>query len=352
VASTYVDVLQDAILETAEDPARGHDAPFLWEEAFENIITGSQAMAEVLRLCTKVAPSPYTVLFTGETGTGKGLLAYSLHRLSPRGERRFVAVNCAAIPETLLESELFGYVKGAFTGADGNKEGLIRGAHGGTLFLDEVGKMSLPMQAKLLHFLDSKDVRPVGGSESFRVDVRILCASKRNLKQMVEQELFLEDLYYRLLDFPIDVPPLRERADDILLLARHYVARAAEELGRPVPRMTRAFATQLRSWSWPGNVRELEKTIKRTVVMAGDEDRLRVRHLPVELRGRDAADGSRLEGERHPQTLKDQVAEFEAAILQRALDAVGWNRSEAARRLKISYPTLLQKIKVYGLKAH
>jgi DNA-binding NtrC family response regulator len=207
------------------------------------------------------------------------------------------------------------------------------------------------MQAKLLHFLDSKEVRPVGGNAIFKVDVRILCASKRNLKSMVEEDLFLEDLYYRLLDFPIEVPPLCERADDILLLARHYVRRSADELGREAPAMTRAFAAALRAYSWPGNVRELEKTLKRSVILAGDDDRLRVGHLPEHFRaGRvKGEDPSAEESSLRP--LKEQVAEFESVLLSRALESAHWNRSEAARQLKISYPTLLQKIKLYGLKA-
>ncbi len=351
VAASYMEVLRSPIMDAAQSslgPRRSSDA--LWEEAFENVITESDAMFKVLSLSAKVAPSPYTVLFTGETGTGKGLLAYSLHRMSPRGEDAFVSVNCAAIPETLLESELFGHVKGSFTGADRDRLGLIRQAHGGTLFLDEVGKMSLPMQAKLLHFLDNKEVRPVGGSEETQVDVRILCASKRNLKAMVEEDLFLEDLYYRLLDFPIEVPPLRDRADDILLLARHYVQRAADELGCELPTMTRSFAAALRAFAWPGNVRELEKTIKRAVILSSGDDRLRLRYLPEEWRlSPSEGDADQVEAPVRP--LKEQVAEFEGILLQRALESSGWNRSAAARQLKISYPTLLQKIKLYGLKA-
>jgi transcriptional regulator with GAF, ATPase, and Fis domain len=350
VAASYVELLRAPIF----DLARGGRADtgnraFLLEEAFENIITESDAMVEVLRLCAKVAPTPYSVLFTGETGTGKGLLAYAVHRFSPRGQKRFVSLNCAAIPESLLESELFGHVKGAFTGASRTYKGLIPSADGGTLFLDEIGKMSLPMQAKLLHFLDSKEVRPVGGGESQIVDVRVLSASMRDLKEMVRQDLFLEDLYYRLLDFPIDVPPLRDRADDILLLARHYLDRVCGELGRPIPQMTRGFASGLRSYSWPGNVRELEKVIRRAVILSVGDDRLQAKDLPDSCRGKYAAEGE--DQSVDPiQPLKDEVAEFEKVLLERALTSCGWNRSEAARRLKISYPTMLQKIKRYGLR--
>ena len=349
VATTYVEVLRSAILDAATDlRGKKQKASFLWDDAFENIITESDAMVEVLRLCSKVAPSPYTVLFTGETGTGKGLLAYALHKLSPLRDEPFVSVNCAAIPEGLLESELFGHVKGSFTGADRDHPGLIAAADGGTLFLDEVGKMSLPMQGKLLQFLDSSEIRPVGGSALRRVDVRILCASKRNLKKMVGEELFLEDLYYRLLDFPIEVPPLRQRADDILLLARHYLQRTADELGIPAPQMSRGFGSRLRSYSWPGNVRELEKTMRRSVLLSSGEGTLRISHLPEGLAG-DRTEMDR-EGVEDVRPLKIQLAELEKIVIEKALNECGWNRSAAARRLRISYPTLLLKIKLYGLK--
>ncbi len=353
VAASYVELLRAPIFDLARGGrSDSGNRAFLLEEAFENIITESDAMVEVLRLCAKVAPTPYSVLFTGETGTGKGLLAYAVHRFSPRGNQRFVSLNCAAIPESLLESELFGHVKGAFTGADRTRKGLIPSADGGTLFLDEIGKMSLPMQAKLLHFLDSKEVRPVGGGESQTVDVRVLSASMRDLKEMVRKDLFLEDLYYRLLDFPIDVPPLRERADDILLLARHYLDRVSSELGRPIPQMTRAFTSGLRAYSWPGNVRELEKVIRRAVILSAGDERLQARHLPSLCRGGNDPEGA-VDAEEaldRIQPLKSEVAQFEKVLLERALKSCAWNRSEAARRLKISYPTILQKIKRYGLK--
>jgi transcriptional regulator with PAS, ATPase and Fis domain len=261
-----------------------------------------------------------------------------------------VSVNCAAIPETLLESELFGHVRGAFTGADRDREGLICQADKGTLFLDEVGKMSLPMQAKLLHFLDMREIRPVGGAQLRHVDVRVICASKRDLEQLVEQGLFLEDLYYRLLDFPIEVPPLRERDDDVLLLAEHYVEKSAAELGRERPKMTRGFAARLRAYSWPGNVRQLEKIIQRACILAQDDDRLRESHLAPELLRGSASAGSASEDLRNPAApLKECVAELERRVIQTALDRAGWNRSQAARELEISYPTLLQKIRLYDL---
>jgi two-component system response regulator AtoC len=324
-------------------------APLSDEPAFQHVLTASERVQQMLRLCSKVAPSPYTVLFTGETGVGKGLLAKTVHRLSPRRDESLVSVNCAAIPETLLESELFGHVRGAFTGADRDRDGLILNADKGTLFLDEVGKMSLPMQAKLLHFLDTREIRAVGGSAQRKVDVRVICASKRDLEQLVEQGLFLEDLYYRLLDFPIEVPPLRERDDDVLLLAEHYVEKSAAELGRQRPKMTRGFAARLRAYRWPGNVRQLEKVIQRACILAQDDDRLRESHLAPELRGGMAGRPDSEEATRTVVPLKERVAELEQREIQTALDRVGWNRSKAARELEISYPTLLQKIRLYDL---
>lgn len=344
MASTYLHLVGDSFLAGRLRPRRAATRPN--DAAFEHIITHSERVFGILELCAKVAPSPYTVLLTGETGTGKGLLARTIHELSPRREAEFTSVNCAAIPETLLEGELFGHVKGSFTGADRDRPGLIVSAEGGSLFLDEVGKMSLPMQAKLLHFLDTKEVRPVGGTKTVTIDVRVLCASKCDLQEMVEQGLFLEDLYYRLLDFPIEVPPLRDRGDDVVLLARHYAEKAALELGRAAPTMTRGFLARLRGHDWPGNVRELEKAIKRASILAADEGRLHEAHLPAlaDTTPRDDRTATTVV------PLRDRVAELESRAIQDALDATGWNRAEAARQLKISYPTLLQKIRGYGLQ--
>jgi len=343
VADTRVRLLRDALLR----PATAHTAPSASEPA-SWVVTGSPRMAEVLSLCATVAPSPYTVMFNGETGTGKGLLAKVIHESSPRAGRPFVMVNCAAVPEALLESELFGHVRGSFTGADHDKEGLVRSANGGTLFLDEVGKMPLSMQAKLLHFLDDHRIRPVGGKESLPVDVRVICASKRDLKKMVEQESFLEDLYYRLMDFPIEVPPLRDRGDDVVLLTEYFLERAAAELHRPVPRLTRGAASRLRGHTWPGNVRELEKVVRRSLLMAGDEGRVRESHLPTEIQdGPTSGDADLTEPSLRP--LKEQIAELERRAVAGALESTAWNRSKAARRLNVSYPTLLQKIRIYGL---
>lgn len=348
VASTLVGMLRGAMFREAR-PSVGIPGEAQEAGPFANIITQSDRVMQVLELCSKVAPSPYTVLFEGETGTGKGLLARLIHDLSDRREHPLVVVNCAAIPETLLESELFGHVKGAFTGADRAKPGLILAAQRGTLFLDEVGKMPLPMQAKLLNFLDDHQVRPVGGTASIDVNVRVICASKRDLEGMVQGEEFLEDLYYRLLDFPIQVPPLRDRGADVGLLAEVFVERASARLGREPLRLTRSAAALLRGYAWPGNVRELEKVMTRAVLMASDDDRIRDRHLSATLRRSETDAGRPVVGEGQ-RPLKEQVAELERQAVQAALESTGWNRSAAARQLRVSYPTLLQKIRLFNLK--
>ena len=313
-------------------------------EGFGNIITCDQGMLDVLALVQKVAGSDLTVLLRGETGTGKGMIAWALHRLSPRAGKRFQSINCAAIPETLLESELFGHVRGAFTGADSDKKGLLLDAEGGTVFLDEIGKMSLAMQGKLLHFLDTRVVRPVGSSEERQVDVRIVCASKSDLHALVQGDSFLEDLYFRLLDFPLVVPPLRERPGDIPLLTRHFVQKYGLELGGSVPEVGNDVLDALAQYDWPGNIRELEKCLKRALVLAQGEPRLRAEHLPRELTPYLAAAGR---GGLVP--LRETLAAVESREIAQALKACDGNKAAAARSLQISYPNLLKKIKLYGL---
>jgi transcriptional regulator with PAS, ATPase and Fis domain len=314
-------------------------------ESFENIITQNEAMLEVLALIRKVAPSDLTTLLIGETGTGKGLLAYAIHALSRRQERKFLAINCAAIPETLLESELFGHKKGSFTGAHQDKPGLLVEAEGGTVFLDEIGKMPLSMQGKLLHFLDTKVVRPVGGLKEHRVDVRIVCASKTDLKKLAKQGLFLEDLYYRLLDFPLEIPPLRERRDDIQLLVQHFCERFAQELGIEVPSCGNPFQDALIQHDWPGNVRELEKCLKRAIVLAQGERVLRPEHLPDTIRGYNLTHDT----PNQIPPLRETLAAVECREIAKTLKATRGNKAKAARLLSMSYPSLLKKIRFYGL---
>ncbi|HOX26621.1 MAG TPA: sigma 54-interacting transcriptional regulator [Candidatus Krumholzibacteria bacterium] len=340
--ANYMGFLALFLAEKAREPG---DAPAIDpNEGFSNIITSDQRMLEMLALIRKVAASDLTVLLRGETGTGKGMLAYALHRLSPRADQRFQSINCAAIPETLLESELFGHVKGSFTGADVDKKGLLVEAEGGTVFLDEIGKMPLSMQGKLLHFLDTRVVRPVGSVAERQVDVRIVCASKADLHQLVESDRFLEDLYFRLLDFPLVVPPLRERPGDVPLLAHHFLQMYGPELCGNVPAMGADVLDALTQYDWPGNIRELEKCLKRALVLAGGEGRLRPEHLPRELTPYLATGGR---GGVVP--LKETLAAVESREIAQALRATRGNKSSTARLLRISYPSLLKKIRLYGL---
>ncbi len=322
------------------------ETPIQRIESFENIITQSDKMLEVLGLAQKVAPSNLTVLLNGETGTGKGLLAYSIHALSQRCDQRFLQINCAAIPDALLESELFGHVKGAFTGADSNKKGLLESAEGGTVFLDEIGKMPLNMQGKLLQFLDSKTIRPVGGDRELQIDVRLIAASKTDLHVAAHNGNFLEDLYYRLLDFPLVIPPLRERLGDVPLLTRHFVQRFAQEISAELPVIDHSFMEALTRSSWPGNVRELEKTVKRAIVLAQNDGALCPEHLPGSFEISAEAVASLSEA---VNPLKDTLAKIECREISRALLISEGNKSQAARTLKISYPNLLKKIRHYGI---
>jgi transcriptional regulator with PAS, ATPase and Fis domain len=320
------------------------------QPVLRRVLTVDPGMQHILALAGKVAASNCTVLLSGETGTGKGLLAHCIHLASDRRERRFIAVNCAALPEPLLESELFGHVRGAFTGADAEKKGLFEAANGGTVFLDEVGKTSLFMQGKLLQFLDSMEVRPVGSNLYRKVDVRVLCASKGNLRELVEQGQLLEDLYFRLNDFPLVIPPLRARRGDIRLLAEHYLRQLTAEMKRPIPGFTRQAMQVLESYAWPGNVRELEKCVKRAIILGDERQPISTRHLPDEVKSlENRAVESAVMEER--MTLRERIALVESQVIRAALQRAGGNKSEVARVLGISYPSLLQKIKLYGTGA-
>ncbi|HEY7727081.1 MAG TPA: sigma 54-interacting transcriptional regulator, partial [Candidatus Eisenbacteria bacterium] len=307
------------------------------------IVTRSSELLEILSLLERVAPSDATILIEGETGSGKGLLARAVHTASTRAAKPFIQVNCAALPEQLLESELFGHVQGAFTGAVRDKAGLFIEASGGTLFLDEVDKTAITTQGKLLQVLDNREVRPVGGNKATKVDVRVVCATNVNLTQRIARGEFLEDLYYRLNDIIFRVPPLRERPEDIPILVEHYMRRYATELGKAVsvvePEVIRTFA----ELPWRGNVRELEKVVKRMVVLANDGEALSLRLVPRELLTpvQEAPEG--------PATLREEVAKVERRLISQALERHHWNKVQAARELDLSYPTLLQKIKLFQL---
>jgi transcriptional regulator with PAS, ATPase and Fis domain len=285
-----------------------------------------------------------SILLEGETGTGKGLLARIIHDASDRKAKPFVQINCAALPEPLLESELFGHVKGAFTGASYNKVGLFKEAEEGTLFLDEVDKTSLSVQAKLLHVLDTKEVRPVGSVKPHQVDTRVICAANTNLRERIQAGEFLEDLYYRLNDFILSVPPLRERREDIPLLVDHFLTRFSAQYDRPLVKLSPEVRRALLEYSWRGNVRELEKTMRRLVVLAEDGAPIGLNLLPAEISAEEPAPAG------GGTTLRDEVSRTERRVIAEALRAHKGNKARAARELRVSYPCLLKKIREYGLE--
>jgi transcriptional regulator with GAF, ATPase, and Fis domain/Tfp pilus assembly protein PilF len=316
---------------------------------FESILTDNNEMVKLLNLSERVARSNATVLLQGETGTGKGLIAYAIHLLSERRDKHFVHVNCAAMPETLLESELFGHAKGAFTGAYTDKEGLLKKAHGGTIFLDEIGKTTLSMQGKLLQFLDTGKIRKVGANDLEPVDVRVICASKADLMTLCQEGRFLEDFFYRINDFPLTVPPLRRRREDVDLLFYHYLRKYSREVNKILTDISDEAMSLLRSYFWPGNVRELEKLVKRAVILADDGEVIGVQHLPPEVVQSDKdADG----GMKRITSLRDQVEGLERREILSALERSAWNKSRAAIELGISYPSLLSKIKRYHIRIY
>jgi Nif-specific regulatory protein len=312
----------------------------------ERVVTRSSEMQEILTLLAKVGDSTASILLMGETGTGKGLLARAIHEMSVRREHRFVSVNCAALPDTLLESELFGYVAGAFTGATRDKEGLFKEAEGGTIFLDEVEKISEPLQAKLLHVLDHGEIRPVGATRSARVDARVIAATNSDLRERIKDGRFLEDLYYRMNDIAVTVPPLRERREDIAALSDLFLGHYARQMDKPIRQLLPAVRTALLNHEWRGNVRELEKTVKRLVVLYEPDQPVGVELLPEEMRtASDEAVGS-LSGSYN---VKKHVERLERRLIREALEHHQWNKTQAARTLGLSYPTLLSKIRLLGL---
>jgi DNA-binding NtrC family response regulator len=318
----------------------------------QNLIGASPPLRRVLDLVERVADTDSTVLITGESGTGKEMIARALHWSSRRAERMFVTVNCGAIPEELLESELFGHVRGAFTNAVNHREGRFSLAHGGTIFLDEIGDMSPTLQVKLLRVLQDRTFEPVGSSHPVKVDVRVIAATNQKLDVAIREKRFREDLFYRLNVIPIELPPLRERREDVPLLAAHFLRQAAEEkkLG-PCTLAPDALELMMRH-DWPGNVRELENLIERSVVLRGQGE-ITACDLPAELQGvgeREREPGA--EAPRSAQTgtaFHEVVDRFEADLILRALEQTHWNKNQAARLLGLNRTTLLEKIKKKGL---
>jgi two-component system NtrC family response regulator len=311
------------------------------ESPLEGVLTGSAEMLNVCRTIEKVAPSDATVLVLGESGTGKELIARSLHALSRRSSGPFVAINCAAIPETLLESELFGYEKGAFTGAVKTTPGKIETAAGGTLFLDEIGDLPFPLQAKLLRFLQERVIERVGGRKEIPVDVRVICATHKDLQTLIRESHFREDLYYRLSEISVRIPPLRERIGDVLLLARVFLERNSRQHGSQMHRFGKDALAALENYHWPGNVRELENRVKRSVIMA-EHKQITARDL--ELSGEQS--GSQ------PQSfdLREVRETAERQAVLRALSHVGGKISQAAELLGVSRPTMYDLIRKYDFK--
>jgi two-component system NtrC family response regulator len=303
------------------------------------IVTSDPEMLKICRRIEKVAPTRVSVLLLGESGTGKELLARAVHELSPRAQQSFSAINCAAIPETLMESELFGHEKGAFTGAIRQIKGKVEMADGGTLFLDEIGDVPLAIQVKLLRFLQERVIERVGGRQLIPVDVRIVCATNQDLKSLIAQGRFREDLYYRLSELVINIPPLRDRGSDAELLAQSFLVRYNRELGRTVRGFTGEALAAISLHNWPGNVRELENRIKRGVIMCDG-----VRLLPSDL---DLADP---EGIPPVLSLAAAREEAERREIPRALTRAEGNITQAAKLLGISRPTLYELIRHHGLR--
>ncbi len=314
------------------------------EDRFGRLIGGTPVMKRLYRTIEKVAATDATVLITGESGTGKEIVARTLHRSSPRGDRAFVAVNCAAIPESLIESELFGHEKGTFTGAHRRREGKFEEADGGTLFLDEIASMPLPLQGILLRVLQERRFTRLGGSGEIKADVRVVAASNRDLPQLVKGGQFREDLYYRLNVVAVDLPPLRDRRDDVPLLARAFLEQASIRHGRDVGSIPPAIVRLLMDHGWPGNVRELANAVERLVLLAEDEG-LCVEDLPAPIRGSVAPAAA-------PVRLPAEGLAWDAmeeSLLRQALERSSGNRAAAARLLGLSYKTFLYRLEKYGL---
>jgi two-component system NtrC family response regulator len=310
------------------------------ESPLEGVITGSDSMLQVCRTVEKVAPTDATVMVLGESGTGKELLARSLHQLSSRRDHRFMAINCAAIPENLLESELFGYEKGAFTGAARQTPGKIEAASGGTLFLDEIGDMPAPLQAKLLRFLQERVVERVGGRKEIPVDVRVISATHKDLFDLIRTNQFREDLYYRIGEVTITIPSLKEREGDALLLARVFLERISKQQGKQGHNFSKDAMVAIENYSWPGNVRELENRVKRAVIMA---EHRQITAKDLELGG-DSRDELATFNLREIRDRADRQA------ILRALNHVGGKISQAADLLGISRPTMYDLLRKFGLK--
>jgi len=316
------------------------------EYKFHNMVTRSKAMQSLFQMADKVAQYKTTVLIMGDSGTGKELVARGIHYSSNRAAASLVPVNCGGIPENLLESELFGHKKGAFTGADRNKKGLFQEAEAGTIFLDEIGELPLSLQVKLLRVLQENEIRPIGDSKSTKIDVRVLAATAKDLEEEVRKGRFRQDLYYRLNVMTIKLPPLCERTEDIPLLCKRFIRQFNKILNKEISDLAPKVMSRLLEYSWPGNVRELENSIERAMVIT-DEALLLPEHFPAKVMQNDVSGGS--EGLLNGFSLKDAQKVVEKKLITRALEETKSNRTQASRLLEISHPSLLTKIKAYGI---
>ena len=315
------------------------------DDEFPEFVGRSEKLRAVLGMIRKVAPTPATVLITGSNGTGKELVARALHRLSPRAKNPFVALNCAAISENILESELFGHVRGAFTGATSNREGRFEYADGGTLFLDEIGDMSLHLQVKLLRVIQEREIVRVGANEPKQIDVRVIAATNKNLQEEIEKGNFREDLYYRLKVVHIHMPSLADRPDDISVLCDHFIEKASRDFDKTIKGLDPVALQQLTNFDWPGNVRQLENTIERMVLLAPSE-MLTSADIPEDIRGTPSRSQALV-----PMDLFDglSLSKIEEHMILHYLEQHDGNRAKVAKALGISERTLYRKLKEYGL---
>jgi two-component system, NtrC family, response regulator PilR len=318
--------------------------------AHENIVGHSQKIGNILEMVRTVGPTTSTVLITGESGTGKELVARAIHESSPRREKAYVSINCGAFPETLLESELFGYLKGAFTGADTNKKGIIESATGGTLFLDEIGETSPGMQVKLLRVLQERLVRPLGGVQDISVDVRLIASTNRDLKSMVAANQFREDFYYRISVIPIHVPPLRERKEDIEPLARHFLKKFSLQMGKPVRDFDHEALSAILRCPWPGNVRELENAVEHAVAVSGERNTvIGPELLPESVTGPCTLELGGIQIPSEGLDFEEHIRQVEKQYLQEALRLANGVRTRAAEKLRMSYRSFRHFAKKHGI---
>jgi transcriptional regulator with PAS, ATPase and Fis domain len=315
---------------------------------FPNIIGKSKSIQKIFRLIEKISNTPTTVLLEGASGTGKELIARAIHYNSDRKNKKFVAQYCGALPETLLESELFGHVKGSFTGATHEKKGLFEIADGGTFFLDEIADISMSTQAKLLRFLQEGEIKKVGSTQTQKVDVRVICASNVSLKEKVKAGDFREDLYYRLNVIKIDVPPLKDRRSDIPLLVVHFLDKYSKKIGKKINGVTDETMRYLINYDWPGNIRQLENEIERAVTLADDNSVIKTSDLSEEIFH--FQENTETINMLENQSLKEAVEKLEKQMILKTLEETGWNQTQTAKKLKLSRQGLIKKMHRYEIK--